>query len=235
MADEKMTAAYVAFPTFRAAIENMAHAVVPNRIDRSAFPGMAGGVQSQLLASLRFFGLINAEGRPTPLLHALAVKDEDARKQRLSELLRGRYADLFALDLTKTTPSELAEKMGESYGVSGDTREKAVRFLLSAATYSGIQVSPLLMKSRGPAPGSQRRRRVAATRRPPESLPDAPPPGAGVAAETGESHSIQLRSGGTLTLAATTKFFKLAPSDRTFVFELLDKLQEYERTQEVEP
>src|SRR5689334_17195635 len=121
--DTKMAAAYVAFPTFKTAIENMANAVVPNRIDRSAFPGFAGGVQSQLLASLKFLGLTNDDGRPTQLLHALAVKDESVRKQRLADLLRGRYADLFALDLTKTTPSELAERMGDSYGVSGDTKE----------------------------------------------------------------------------------------------------------------
>src|SRR5882762_11733042 len=137
MADERQTAAYVSFPTLIGAIENMASAVVPNRIDRSAFPGLAGGVQSQLLSGMRFLGLVNGEGRPTPLLNGLAVKDEDMRKRRLEEIIRGRYAEIFALDLLKTTPAELSEKFGELYGVSGETKEKAIRFFVSAAKYVG--------------------------------------------------------------------------------------------------
>jgi hypothetical protein len=38
-----------------------------------------------------------------------------------------------------------------------------------------------------------------------------------------------LRSGGTLTLSASTKFMALSPSDRNFVFGLIDKLDEYEK------
>ncbi len=48
---------------------------------------------------------------------------------------------------------------------------------------------------------------------------------------SGESRSVQLKSGGTLTLSATTKFMALNTTDRAFVFELIDKLLEYEGTQ----
>jgi hypothetical protein len=44
----------------------------------------------------------------------------------------------------------------------------------------------------------------------------------------GESRSVTLKSGGTLTLWTSTKFMMLKSADRAFVFELIDKLVEYE-------
>lgn len=46
--------------------------------------------------------------------------------------------------------------------------------------------------------------------------------------QAGESRSVTLKSGGTLTLSASTKFLALSSADRKFVFELIDKLEEYE-------
>ena len=46
---------------------------------------------------------------------------------------------------------------------------------------------------------------------------------------TKESRSITLKSGGTLTLFATTKFMALNTADRAFVFSLIDQLLEYEK------
>jgi hypothetical protein len=44
---------------------------------------------------------------------------------------------------------------------------------------------------------------------------------------SGESKSIALKSGGTLTLSASFGFFSLSPSDRAFVFSLIEQLEEY--------
>src|SRR3989442_1209300 len=127
--EEKATAAYVAWGTVRNSLDGFSQAV-PNRIDRTVFPGLSGGTQSQLLAALKFLGLITSEGKPTPALHGVAVPDEAARKKKLEAIIRDKYADLFSLDLMKTTPALLEEKMRESYNVSGSTRDKAVRFFL---------------------------------------------------------------------------------------------------------
>jgi hypothetical protein len=40
---------------------------------------------------------------------------------------------------------------------------------------------------------------------------------------------IPLKSGGTLKLSASAKFFDLERTDREFVFELLDRLKAYEK------
>ncbi len=44
----------------------------------------------------------------------------------------------------------------------------------------------------------------------------------------GTSKVVNLKSGGTLRISATLDLFSLSPTDRTFVFSLIDKLEEYE-------
>lgn len=228
MADDakQLAAPYMGFSSFKTALDQLS--VVPlNRIDRSAFPGFAGSVQTQVLTTLRFLELISTDGKPLPRLHSVAVKDEGARKAALDPILRERYSKLFDLDLAKATPAQLAEEMAGFYGVAGETKEKAIRFFLSAVAYVGIPMSPLLMNAKGPnGPGGSRKRKAKPKPDTPK-LPDIVPL-SHVTAD-GETHSVQLRSGGTLTLAVSTKFFKLAAVDRAFVFSLLDMLQEYEQ------
>jgi hypothetical protein len=40
---------------------------------------------------------------------------------------------------------------------------------------------------------------------------------------------VQLKSGGSLTLAASIDLFSLSAEDRAFVFGLIDRLQDYEQ------
>ena len=57
----------------------------------------------------------------------------------------------------------------------------------------------------------------------------APPPPAPVApAPEGETLTVNLKSGGTLTLNASVNAFRLSSKDRAFLFELIDKMREYE-------
>jgi len=226
---EKAAAVYVAWSTFKNALESLAQGI-PNRVDRSAFPGMAWGVQSQLLAGMKFLGLITEDHIPTPALHAVAVLDETARKERLKAILRERYPDLFALDLMKATPAQLTEQMGNSYSVAGETREKAMRFFLSAVEYAGIPVSRLFKpKGNGQAPGARRRRGVgrpksAATPGQETATQDAKPGPSG-----GMSRTVKLKSGGTFTVSGSFDPFALVPEDRKFVFEMIDRLEQYEQ------
>lgn len=219
------TPAYIPWKTFMNTLDALAEHPT-NRIDPSAFPGQSGTTKNQLLLTFRFFGFIGEDSRPTPALQAMAVKDESARKVAFRRLFEEKYAPLIALDLMKTTPGEFGERMTEAYGVNGDTRLKATRFFLNAADYLGIQVSRLLQRDKTKAIGapSTTRKRRARTRVEEEEGHDeldAP-------ASAAESRSVELRSGGTLTVSATTKFMALTAVDRKFVFELIDKLEEYE-------
>jgi hypothetical protein len=184
-------------------------------------------MQSQLISGFRFLGLIADDGKPTGL-HDVAVKDQGARKAALKKIIEQKYAALFALNLQKTTPSELAEAMTQSYNVTGDTREKAIRFFLAAVGYLGIPVSPLLSREKGARPTNGAIPRKRRSPRPKlvmseQDIDDDAQP------EDVEFYVIRLQSGGTLKLSASAKFFDLERRDRDFVFELLDKMREYEK------
>jgi hypothetical protein len=227
MADSDSKAAvYVSWTTFRNSVEQLAQGV-PNRIDRSVFPGLSGGVQNQLLSGLKFLGLTDEENKPTPTLHALAVPEEEERKKVLARLIRERYADLFNLDLMKATPAELTERMNLSFGVTGDTREKAVRFFLLALDYLGIRVNPLLTKRKpgngGGSPKKRKKAKAAAT-------PEPPPPPAPVPRTVGTARVFKLRTPGVeLTISTSQDFLALVAADRKFIFHLTDQIEEYEQ------
>lgn len=223
--DKKPPAAvYVAWGTLKNAIEALAQAI-PNRIDKTVYPGLNAAVVNQLLTGLKFLGLIEDNGKPTAALQSLAVKDEGIRKQQLEAIIRHRYADLFSLDLQKTTPAELNEKIEKSYGVSGDTREKAIRFFLGAVSYLGIPVSGLLKKASNGGPAKKRVQRKSKLS-----------PASSTAIEEGQrdegaggsSRIIKLKSGGNLMLSASLNYLSLSPSDRKFFSDLIDRLDEYE-------
>ena len=227
MVDENAAAVYVSWLTFLNALTSLAQGL-PNQIDRSSFPGLSGGVQSQLFAGLKFLGLITDDGKPTAQLHSLAVPDESARKLALKSILEECYADLFALDLAKTTPKQLADCMADSYNVTGDTKDRAVRFFLQAATYVGIPLSRYLRVPGASTPTQQRVRRRVGSAKPKLVSNDEPVAGA-TTATAGARRVITLESGGTLSLIASIDLFQLTPSDRTFVFGLIDAFEKYEK------
>lgn len=220
-------AVYVAWGTFKNAIDGLAQAI-PNRIDKTVYPGLNPAVVNQLLTGFKFLGLTDDNGRPSSALQSIATKDESVRKQQLASLIRQRYQDLFELDLTKTTPAELAEKMEKSYNVTGDTRDKAIRFFLSALAYVGITVSSLLAKSSSNGAPTKKRR----SSRPKAPIPPAPEVQQQSPSDSGSSRVIRLVSGGTLTVVASLNFLALTPPDRKFFSDLIDRLDEYEKDKE---
>lgn len=224
--EKKPAAVYVSWKTFQNSIETLAKAEIPNVIDKSVFPGMAFSVQNQLFTGMRFLGLIDEKNKPSLDLAALSDPVEETRKEKLKEILQRRYAALFALNLKKSTPSEIERQMAESYAMVGDTKEKAVRFFISAAEYVGIELSPLLSttkKTNGGTRNTSTRKRgirrplpIGAIQRSSEEPP-------------GTSKTVRLQSGGTLTISATLDLFALNSDDRKFVFGLIDTLDSYKQ------
>lgn len=227
MSEDRRTAQYGSWETMKNAIAQFAEGV-PHRIDRTAFPGLAWNATTRLLNGLRFLGLTDDEGVPTPrLLQLAAVTDEGKRKDEIEKIIKSSFAEVFKLDLTRTTPALLAETLGNAYNASGDTREKAVRFFLSAVAYVGIPVSPLLSRDKarratGATGRMKRLRPIANTPRTKYEEPPAMPSGA-------TTRTVTLRSGGTLTVSAAVDFLSLDADDRAFVFSLIDRLTAYEQ------
>lgn len=210
MSQDSAPAPYVPFRTFMAALEGFERGL-PSQIDRSLWPSYSGAIRGQLLAALRFFGLIDEGHCPTPGLRELVARPE-ARRGCLRALLEKCYQPLMALELTRSSPHQFDEAVRSLYGLGGATHRKAVSFFLQAAQYAGIPLSPLLKARTRTAAFGHRRAPAAA----------APAPGPGV------SKSVELKSGGSVTLTASLDLFSLSAEDRAFVFDLIDRMQQYE-------
>lgn len=222
--EQKKTAAYVPWGTFKNALDQLEKGM-PSRIDRSVFTGLAWTVQNQLFIALRFLGLLEGEDEPTQILDDLVKGTDEERKAKLAKVVRDSYAELISIDLTKATRSHFEEKLGEFYNVTGDTRVKAVRFFLNAADYVGIPLSTFIVPKKGKANGGVRAKsatpRVRAVK-PPQPLVVVDP-----ANPNRTTKSVPLVSGGTLTVSATADWFELNSEDREFVFGLIDQLKAY--------
>jgi hypothetical protein len=214
---------------------------VPSRIDKSVFVGQSGGIQSQLMAGLKFLNLITEDGTPTAALKAIAVSDDRARKEALQQILKAAYADLFKMDLTAITSAQLYEQMGKEYSCSGETREKAIRFFLAAVQYAGLPLGRLLLQAKAATGGLPRKARRTTTRTRTNGAPDEDDDDDGPDDDVGEEKTsggnrmgktVPLRSGGSVTVSAVVDMFSASEEDRAFLLHLVDKLKEYERAGE---
>ncbi len=200
---------YVPFRTFLAALETLERGC-PNQLDRSVWPSSSGAIQGQLLGAFRFLGLMDEAQCPSAELRELIGKKE-SRRVLLRRILEKNYATLVAMDLSRTSPHQLEEAMRQ-YGLSGATHKKALSFFLQAAQYAGLPLSVLLRaKIRGSGGGPRQRRAPASE----------------IATAIAAGKTVHLKSGGSVTLATEVDLFSLSAEDRKFVFELIDRMQEY--------
>ena len=140
------TPVYCSLTVFRAAVQNLRAHGLPDEIDRTAFNSRSGSEQGQILTGFRFLGLIDERNRTQATLRKLSDAPENSPEEKaiLAELLRTNYKKLFEdIDLKTATPGQVAQQIG-AYGVTGNTRDRAVRFFLKTAQYAGIPLSTRL-------------------------------------------------------------------------------------------
>lgn len=213
---------YLALKTFFGALDALREGV-PKRIDRGIWRSQSGAVQGQIMLTLRFFGLVDESDAPKlPLLEQLAQADESGRKKLFKPLVEQSYRQIIDHDLTKMTPSMLNEEMAK-FGVSGDTLRKAVTFFLQAAKYLELPLSPFLADKTRSSPRPRRKSAVKTSGGAPTPLTPPSQP------EGGSTKVIELHGGGTLTLIVSADVWAMPSDDRTFVLELIDKVQQYEK------
>lgn len=225
MANEPVKAApYLPLKTLLGALDALREGV-PKRVDRIIWRSQSGAVQAQIMVALRFFGLLDDADAPTmPLLENLAKADEGERKKLLKPLFEKHFQQVIAHDLTKMTPAMLSEAI-ETYGVSGDTLRKAVTFFLQAAKYLDLPLSPYLKDRTRTSPKTRRTTRAQSVVSAGNGvLPVQQPPA------SGSTTSVNLRGGGTVTMNVTADIWKMPNDDRAFVLELVDKIQNYEKS-----
>lgn len=233
---------YMSFATFKSAVQTLRDHGLPPKVDRSALGTRSGADQSQIMSGFKFLGLIDQNDTTQESLRKLhgCQQGSEEEKKVLGEILRCRYTKVFELDLETATPRMLADAIG-SYGATGSTKDRAIRFFLKAAEYSGIKLSGHLThgtRSRGEvadttptngkpnngaAPPKQRRRKRATISGP--NLEQRP----GSASELALLRTVSLPNvKGTLTLSGNFNAFHLRDDERDLVYQIIDKMNEYE-------
>lgn len=128
---------YTSFRTLLNLFERLEAAkAIPPQIDRS-FLGGSEGQKTQVLAALRFFGLVDEHGNVTETMRKI-VNAPSERPAAIGGLLRQHYPAATKLAADHATTAAL-EKTFENLG--GDTLRKAVAFYLHAAKYANHPVS----------------------------------------------------------------------------------------------
>jgi hypothetical protein len=111
-------------------------------------PGMAGSVQSYVIVTLRFFGLIDDKDAPTDKLEELVNSEGEDRKAKWREIFMKAYSPLLGdLDLTRATSAMLKEKLTAN-GLAGDTARKAYSFFTAGAQEAEIPMAESVKKAR---------------------------------------------------------------------------------------
>jgi hypothetical protein len=223
-ASSKFTPPYnVVWSTFNNFLDSVDPATLPPRVDRSYLSRMSGTNQTYLLSALRSFELIGPGKEVTAALKEL-VKNPDGRPAMIADLLRRFYPEVVELGQNNGTVAQLDEVFRTKYGLSGNTIRKAAAFYMHAAQYASV---PLSVHWTVRKAGSGHRDETTKRPRKPQSKPasvvreDARPP-------AGDSRSLKLRSGSTITLALSAPVLSLPREDRTFLLEIIEKMEDYE-------
>ncbi len=230
---------YLSLTTFKSVIQTLRDHGLPAKIDRTALGSRSGADKSQIMSAFKFLGLIDQNEKTQETLRELhgCQQGSEEEKKVIAEILRSRYAKVFELDLESATPQMLADAIG-SYGATGSTKHRAIRFFIKAAEYCGIKLSGHLThgtRSRGEATDTAptngkpnngapklRRRKRATTSGP--NLEQRPGSGSESALRTVSLPNAK----GTLTLSGNFNAFHLVGEERDLVYQIIDKMNEYE-------
>ena len=133
---------YVPYKSFTRFINGLREGHLPSRIDRSILGGMSGSGQSALIGALEFLKLIDAGGKPEPILEELVTLEGAEYSAKLKQLLLASYGFLFTdMDLAKRATGSQVHEAFRKQNVQGSTAQKAIAFFLAAAKDAGIEVS----------------------------------------------------------------------------------------------
>jgi hypothetical protein len=139
---------YVSYRTFRNFIDRLQQRL-PSRIDRSYWGDtLSGSSGTQLMAALRFLGLIDANGKPLERLKAIVA----ARGEPRTELMQYMASDAFdfvlnsQLDLESATYAQLQEVFHSTFQLTDEVSRKCVKFFIALTADAGVPLSPFITK-----------------------------------------------------------------------------------------
>ena len=212
---------YLSFKTFKNFIDSL-KVGIPMRIDRTVLNSMSGAVRSQLMAALRYLGLVTPHSVTTEKLASLVNSEGADFSRALTAILREGYPFLFQdFDLMRATTGQMEEAFRKA-GASGETIRKCVAFFLAAARAASLPLSPHIKTSSVSRAPSSKAKRV------PNGTPEAVPL-TGTVDTMSASASPPMASWSQMLLAKFPSFDPAWPDDvKAKWFESFDRLMKSE-------
>jgi hypothetical protein len=177
---KKAAPPYVSYKTFRNFIERL-ETEMPARIDRSYWGDIfSGSVGTQLVSALRFLDLIGDSDQPTERLRQLARTRGENRRLLLKSIAQESFSFVMqsGIDLKNATYAQLQESFQGNFQLTDDVCRKCLKFFISMANDSGIELSPFIIKKVRPAYTSKSNTRKMAAEKI-EPVPSSDGAGAG--------------------------------------------------------
>lgn len=134
------------FPAFKTLLRVFQQHGAPDVVDHGALrKRFAPGSVENLLAALRFLGLIGPGGAPTAQLAPLtAAVDTPAWPTALRDALTRAYGPVLE-GLGSATPAQLNQRLRSAYSLHAETCRRSATFLLAAASEAEAPLSPYLV------------------------------------------------------------------------------------------
>jgi hypothetical protein len=104
---------------------------------------LSGATQGQLIATLRYFNLIETNGKPKDALLKLTNAEGAERQALFRDIVTRSYGFVFSnsLDVERATRRQIDELFAEQ-NIGGETRRKAMGLFLALSLDAGLKVSP---------------------------------------------------------------------------------------------
>lgn len=230
---EKTSPPYVSFLTFSNLITWLETEGVPIKFDRSFWgKKFSGSLGTQLMAGMRFLGLLKDDVTQSQLGEIVKARDED-RNKLLAEMLKKAYQAVDFSQLAGATPSMLKEWFA-IYKLDGSTDRKARSFFINACKAYNIPLPNVLKKAaRNKQPGAKtvREKKIEKEKvNPPEEKPNLPPSGSKIQypkTEQQDLYKIALSDGCELKLCSDRVFFEIEKKDRDLIENIVELMKEY--------
>lgn len=229
--DVEFTPPYISFSTVKNKLDEWNEDDLPHQIDRSVLVGMSGSNQQGFLSAVQAFGFVDSHMRPTDRLRKYAAGDKDSKVTIWREIVAERYGHQMEVSERNGTAAQLRSTFTDDppagHGLAGETARKAETFFLHMAKAAEIELSTHFKATR-----TTRRRKkgndTAATKSAKTGGADSKDDDSTDSSGDGTMATVNLESGGTVTLILDVNLFKLSAEDRDFVLSLIDQVQAHD-------
>jgi hypothetical protein len=220
----------------------------PVTLDVLRRAGIHESLVRRTLKALRLLELLDENGHPTEQFQVLARTRPDEYKDAFAGYLRSVYKDVFTYADPADGDLDAITNAFWGYKPPGQ-RETMVRLFLGLCEYAGLipeqkreRPAPSPRKGKGGTASTAKastakQAAVKSSAKPSSNGSGTAEAGVGATPQDtkpvgGDTQTITLRSGGTVTLTVSVNLFKLSPSDREFVLKLIDEMGAYQQAAE---